>query len=134
MALSWNSLLKSSMSLYFYSTSMAGAHRICPLIAVMAAYKSCSAFVMCVLECKLGGLIVISCHNKIRDELSDLAASNKATLFPSAVVVCDKPTRIQTCCCTIEPKVAPELQEKPLNGLFRNKDLPWWHSNPWSLG
>jgi hypothetical protein len=57
----------------------------------------------------------LSCHNKIRDELSDLDAPNKATPFPSAVLVCDKPRRIQTCCCTVEPKVVPELQDKPSN-------------------
>jgi hypothetical protein len=65
------------------------------------------------LECKRGGL-VISRHNEMRDELTDLAAK----AFVSSVV-CDEP-RIHTSRAA-EPKSTPEKQEIPAaKRLFQN--------------
>ncbi len=65
------------------------------------------------LECKRGGL-VISRHNEIRDELSDLASK---AFFPSAVR--DEP-RIHTSRAA-EPRSSPEKPESPaVKRLFQN--------------
>jgi hypothetical protein len=65
------------------------------------------------LECKRGGL-VISRHNKIRDELSNLASK---AFFPSAVR--DEP--IIHSSRPAEPKSSPEKQESPaLKRIFQN--------------
>jgi hypothetical protein len=71
--------------------------------------------------CDLGGLVVISHHNEIQDELSDLFSK---VFFPSAV--CDEPI-IHTSCAA-EPKLIPEKQESPAKRLFWNnsmEDLFW---------
>jgi hypothetical protein len=65
------------------------------------------------LECKTGGL-VISRHNEIRDELSDLASK---ALSPSSVR--DKPKIHDS--CTLEGKLDKENKENPVKRLFRNK-------------
>jgi hypothetical protein len=65
------------------------------------------------LECKRGGL-VISRHNEIRNELSDLASK---AFFPSAVR--DDPI-IHTS-CVAEPISSPKKQESPaVKFLFQN--------------
>jgi hypothetical protein len=67
---------------------------------------------------KKGGL-VISCHNEIQDELSDLASK---ALFPSAV--CDKP-RIRTTCPT-EQKTDLKAPSHPVSrNLCKSQGGEW---------
>jgi hypothetical protein len=66
------------------------------------------------LECKTGNL-VISRHNKIRDELSDLASK---ALSPSSVH--DEPKILNS--CVLESKGADESKTDPVKRLFCNKN------------
>jgi hypothetical protein len=76
------------------------------------------------LECKTGGLI-ISCHNEIKDELSDLTSE---AISP---VVCDKP-KIHTS-CTLESKLDDGIKENSVKASGCGVQTAWLTFVLWTL-